>query len=468
MYRSPNVMLSAFHFSHWQEVSIITDFNKIIFGSAMAGTENSENETAVPQRAVLVSVLTDSEIESEYESSLDELERLLETAGGESFARLTQIRPSPDPRTCIGSGKVEELRELCERNDMQLVVFDCELTPSQIRSLEDDLNGDDKTGGICVIDRTMLILDIFALHAVTSEGKLQVELAQLKYTSPRLTGRGITMSRQQGGNIAMRGPGETKLETDRRHLKRRIDALTDALATMEKNRATQRAQRERSPILKCAIAGYTNAGKSTLLNRLTDAGALTEDKLFATLDPTTRRYTLPDGGEILLTDTVGFIRRLPHQLVNAFRSTLDEVSYADAVLVIIDASDPEHLEQLEVTRSLLAELGAADKPVLYIYNKCDISYPDINPLPEGVKCSEVVRISALTGEGIDELTEKLMKLNANGRSEVVMRIPNTDGGVLNRLYTQAVVRDVEYGSEYMTVRASVDRAVKGQLAQYII
>ncbi|MBQ8404384.1 MAG: GTPase HflX, partial [Clostridia bacterium] len=320
--------------------------------------ENNIFEKDGGTRAVLVSVVPKGADEREYEVSFDELARLADTAGAEVFARLTQQKENPDVRTYIGKGKVEELAHLCEVNDIDVVIFDDELSPSQIKNLENDIGGD-----VRVIDRSMLILDIFALHAVSGEGKTQVELAQLKYTVPRLTGKGAEMSRL-GGGIGTRGPGESKLETDRRHIKRRIAALEEDIREMAKNRATQRVQRDRTGIFKIAIAGYTNAGKSTLLNYLTGAGILAEDKLFATLDPTTRKFTLPGGDDVLLTDTVGFIRRLPHQLVNAFRSTLDEVSYADAILVVIDASDPEADAQGDVSMKLIHELGAEGKPVV--------------------------------------------------------------------------------------------------------
>ena len=297
----------------------------------MTDTNLITGEESRPALAVLVGVVMRDDDPDEVEVSLDELERLLDTAGGEVFARMVQNKSTPDPRTLIGSGKVEELAELCRANDVDLVVFDCDLSPVQIRNLEDDLRGDNKKMKLRVIDRSMLILDIFALHAVTAEGKLQVELAQLQYTAPRMTGHGIEMSRL-GGGIGTRGPGESKLESDRRHMKRRVDALRAELAVVEKNRRTMRASRDRSGLPRVAIVGYTNAGKSTLLNALTGAGILAEDKLFATLDPTTRKFNLPGGETILLTDTVGFIRKLPHHLVSAFRSTLEEAVYADIIL----------------------------------------------------------------------------------------------------------------------------------------
>ncbi len=417
-----------------------------------------------PTQAILVSLITQERDEHENEASLAELERLLTTAGGEVFACVTQAKSSPDPRTFIGSGKVEELKKLCLDNDILLVVFDEDLSPAQIKNLEDDINGtrpDKYRERVRIIDRSMLILDIFALHATTREGKVQVELAQLKYTSPRLFGHGIDMSRQQGGNIAMRGPGETKLENDRRHMKRRIAALEEELAALEKNRAVQRTQRERSPVFKVAIAGYTNAGKSTLLNYLTGAGILAEDKLFATLDPTTRKYTLPCGAEILLTDTVGFIRNLPHHLINAFKSTLDEVVYADALLLLTDASDPEHEAQLGVTEKLLEELGASDKPRLYVYNKCDV-----NGAPWRKAREDEIYISAINGTGIEALVRKLEALALSGRRRMTYRIPNAGAAALNELYANATVEQAEYGPEFITVTAIVDGKTRGRMKQY--
>ncbi len=367
-----------------------------------------------PERVVLVKLLTGKN-EEEALASLNELWRLTETSGGEVAARLIQYKDKPDPATYIGSGKVKELAELCKNAEITLAVFDCELSPSQIRNLEDCLPE------VRVIDRSMLILDIFALHATTGEGKLQVELAQLKYTVPRLTGQGINLSRQGGSaGIAARGPGESKLETDRRYIKRRIASLENQIAEMEKNRMVQRAQRERSGICRVTVAGYTNAGKSTLLNFLTNAGILAEDKLFATLDPTTRRFRLPSGNNILLTDTVGFIRNLPHHFVKAFKSTLDEVKYADIIILLMDASDSECLNQAEVTRRLLSELGADNKPLLYVFNKCDEAEKAeggfLLPKIEGAESDTVFCISAKTGEGvnilvkkIDELREKIKK-----------------------------------------------------------
>lgn len=414
-------------------------------------------------KAILVGIVTKENNAEEVEKELDELARLLDTAGGEEFARLVQNKDTPDPRTVIGSGKVWELSELCRNNGVKLVIFDAELSPSQIRNLEDDI-GD----GVSVIDRSMLILDIFALHATTGEGKLQVELAQLKYTAPRLIGKGTELSRL-GGGIGTRGPGESKLESDRRHMKRRIVALEGELAELEKNRMTMRASRDRSQIPQIAIVGYTNAGKSTLLNTLTDAGILAENKLFATLDPTTRKLKLPCGETVLLTDTVGFIRKLPHHLVKAFRSTLDEAVYADILMIVIDAHDDEARAQLDVTESLLAELGAAGKPTIYVYNKCDLgisaelpSYIASNEDPNRVICA----ISAKSGEGIDVLLEKIEQIIHAGKSRVTFVIPNSEQAALNVLYKNATVESVEYGYEGVTVVATVDQKVRGMLKKY--
>ena len=415
------------------------------------------NDKSLGCRAVLVALQTRGVNENEVEKSLDELERLLNTAGGEVFARVVQAKDTPDIRTVVGSGKVKEIGELCKNNDVELIVFDTELSPSQIRNLEDGTD-------VRVIDRSMLILDIFALHAVTGEGKLQVELAQLKYTAPRFIGKGLEMSRL-GGGIGTRGPGESKLESDRRHMKRRIVALEEELRELDKNRATMRAARDRSGIAKVAIVGYTNAGKSTLLNRLTDAGILAEDKLFATLDPTTRKFELPSGESVLLTDTVGFIRKLPHHLVKAFKSTLDEAVYADFLLVLIDASDEECMEQLGVTDKLLSELGASGKPTLYVFNKCDRA-EELPTLSVDDK-SNVFYISAKTGEGIDLLIERLEELVRSGKKRLVFTIPNAEQGALNILYKNASVEDVEYGADAVRVTAVVDAKLRGQLGKYL-
>ncbi len=414
----------------------------------------------IKAKAVLVGIVTDKAFAEETEKSLIELSLLLDTAGGETFATVVQNKSTLDPRTLIGSGKVQEIRELCENNEIDLVIFDMELSPAQIRNLEEDIGN-----GVNVIDRSMLILDIFALHATSGEGKLQVELAQLKYTAPRLIGKGTELSRL-GGGIGTRGPGESKLESDRRHLKRRIVALEEELEALAATRRTMRAQRDRSGLKKIAIVGYTNAGKSTLLNYLTDAGILAEDKLFATLDPTTRKFTLPGGETVLLTDTVGFIKKLPHHLVNAFKSTLDEAVSADIIMILTDASDPEYMSQLECTEQTLEELGAQDKPTLYVFNKCDKGtfdelFVDRTPARQHTVC-----ISARTGMGCDHLAQKLEDMVHEGKSRVVFKIPNAEQRVLNILYKDATVEDVDYGADCVTVTAVVDAKVRGMLKKY--
>ncbi len=418
-------------------------------------TEEKKNSTAV-----LVGVETPEMRDGECEASLDELERLAETAGAVVAARLVQSREKPDVRTVIGSGKVAELKTICSECGAELCIFDCEMSPSQIRNVEDEV------GEVRVIDRSMLILDIFALHAATAEGKLQVELAQLKYTAPRLIGKGKQLSRL-GGGIGTRGPGESKLESDKRHLARRVAALETELEAVENTRRTTRSARDRSGLPRVAIVGYTNAGKSTLLNRLTDAGILAEDKLFATLDPTTRKFTLPGGESVLLTDTVGFIRKLPHHLVKAFRSTLEEAALSDILLHIVDASDPEYPDEMKVTEELLAELGAGGKPMLIVYNKCDreadrIPAPAL--APNGL--NRAVCVSALTGQGVDEMVAMLEAIVREGKVRVTFRFPNSEAGALSSLYRMAAVESVDYGDEYITAVAVADAKTRGVLAAY--
>ena len=411
----------------------------------------------VKSLAIIVGIAERGSDIPECEKSLDELERLLDTAGGEVFARVMQVKESFDPRTCIGSGKVKEISALCNDSDVGLVIFDFELTPAQIRNLENDIGGDVK-----VIDRSMLILDIFALHATSGEGKLQVELAQLKYSAPRLMGHGTELSRL-GGGIGTRGPGETKLETDRRHLKEKVTTLERRLAEMEHNRSVMRAQRDRSGLFKVAIVGYTNAGKSTLLNNLTGAGVLSEDKLFATLDPTTRKLELPCGETVLITDTVGFIRKLPHHLVKAFKSTLDEVVFADLLLVVSDITDPESREHIEVTRSVIADLEASDKPVIYVYNKCDL-FDKILPMPEG---EETVVVSGVTGYGIDKLLAAIENAIHKFKKDVSLLIPYSDQAALSSMYNTYTVKSVEYLDNGISVVAVLDEKGKGIYGKYI-
>ena len=410
------------------------------------------------QRAIVVGIAERTSEIAECERSLNELERLLDTAGATVEYRVIQVKETFDPRTCIGSGKVKEIRELCEGGEIDIVVFDFELSPSQIKNLETDIQG------VSVIDRSMLILDIFALHATSGEGKLQVELAQLRYSAPRLIGHGTELSRQ-GGGIGSRGPGETKLETDRRHLKEKIATLERRLAEMEHNRAVMRSQRDRSGLTKVALVGYTNAGKSTLMNALTDAGVLSEDKLFATLDPTTRKYELPGGESILLTDTVGFIRKLPHHLVKAFRSTLDEVRLADVILVVCDASDDEMQQQLEVTMSVIDELEAADKPVIFIYNKCDLIPDGIIPTEEN---ENTVYLSAKSGKGINRLLKLLEDVVNRGKKQCALLIPYKDQSVTSMLFNSYTVLNTDYRDDGVFVEVVLDKKGIGSLKKYLI
>lgn len=409
------------------------------------------------QRAIIVGIAERTSDVPECDRGLNELERLLDTAGADVAYRVMQVKDSFDPRTCIGSGKVFEISELCSDGDIDLVVFDFELSPSQIKNLENDIKN------VSVIDRSMLILDIFALHATSGEGKLQVELAQLRYSAPRLIGHGTELSRQ-GGGIGSRGPGETKLETDRRHLKEKVNTLERRLEEMEHNRAVMRSQRDKSGLPKVALVGYTNAGKSTLMNALTDAGVLSEDKLFATLDPTTRKYELPCGESILLTDTVGFIRKLPHHLVKAFKSTLDEVRYADIILIVCDASDDEMSQQLEVTLSVIEELGAADKPVLLVYNKCDLLEGGDQLVDDGESC---VRLSAKTGEGIDRLLMLLEDLVNREKKQCKLLIPYTEQSMANVLFEGYTVLKTDYLENGVYFEAVLDRKGLGIFKKFI-
>lgn len=409
------------------------------------------------QRAILVTIAKTQREVPQAEKDLDELERLAETAGAETAARVIQVKDTYDPRTCIGAGKVQEIKDLAEKLSADVVIFDFELSPTQIRNLEDAL------GNPSVIDRTVLILDIFAKHAVTGEGKLQVELAQLKYTVPRLIGRGTALSRL-GGGIGTRGPGESQLETDKRHLHERIYALERQLTELANTRKTMRAARDRSGLPRIVLVGYTNAGKSTLLNALTDAGVLSEDKLFATLDPTTRRLTLPGGEEALLTDTVGFIRKLPHHLIHAFRSTLDEVTYADYILVVSDATDPESEAHITVTESLLGELGVKDRPILYVYNKCD-RLPEF-PQSGLLRGENKIYISAEKRYGLSLLLSELSRRIRAGKETVTMKIPYSDLSILPSLHDAGTVEEEKYLEEGVEITVTMDRRYLAKYARY--
>ena len=435
-------------------------------------TEDIFEQKKEPYGVLLVSLYFSASEAENAEKSLEELKALAQTAllGVQDeceFYYLTQCRPSPEAATYIGVGKMEEAAQLCANNPIKLVIFDCELSPSQIRNLEKGISPKDSE--LRVIDRTMLILDIFAHHAVTGEGKLQVEIAQLKYTSPRLTGKGIEMSRQGGasssGSVGARGPGETKLETDRRHIKRRIESLEEQLRSLENTRDTMRKQRRKSNIPVVTIVGYTNAGKSTLLNCLTNAGILAEDKLFATLDPTVRKLSLPSGQEVLLTDTVGFINNLPHGLVKAFKSTLDEAKYADILLILVDASDENAQMKTLVTEKTLAELGAGGKPTIYVFNKCDKleSIPDKTCVGD----KKAVFVSAHTGYGTEELLQTIEDELGAGQKKLTFLFPFNDQSSLNTLYSKATVLSVDYTEEGTMAQALVDSKIAGMLAKYI-
>ena len=420
---------------------------------------------------LLMSLYFSSSDAQRVEKSLDELRLLVETAISDeyecSFYYMTQLRPSPEAATYIGIGKAKEAAELCKNEGISLVVFDCELSPSQIKNLEKEIGTEDSD--LRVIDRTMLILDIFAKHAVTGEGKLQVEIAQLRYTAPRLTGKGIALSRQggsAGGSVGARGPGETKLETDRRHIKRRITALEEALHELESNRDIMRSKRTKSNIPNIAIVGYTNAGKSTLLNYLTDAGVLSENKLFATLDPTVRKLALPSGLEILLTDTVGFINNLPHGLVKAFRSTLDEAKYADLLLILIDASDEDAEMKKEVTEKTLSELDAGGKPIIYVFNKCDML--DSIPEKQYVGDKKAIFVSAKTGYGIERLLELCEDELSGALRKVKFLFPFDVQAPLNNLYKTATVLSVDYTEDGSLVEVLCSQKQYGMYKEYLL
>lgn len=400
-------------------------------------------------RAILIGADTG---EYDAESSMDELAELAQTAGAEKLARVIQKREAYEAATVIGEGKLAEVKELCGSLGAELLIFDCELTASQIRNVEDETD-------IRVIDRTMLILDIFAGRAVSREGKLQVELAQLKYRLPRLMGIGASLSRL-GGGIGTRGPGETQLETDRRHIRRRIDKLSAELKELEERRGFTRTRRKKDSVQVGAIVGYTNAGKSTLLNLLTGAGVLAEDKLFATLDPTARSIELPDGRSLLLIDTVGLIRRLPHHLVEAFKSTLEEAASADIIIHVCDASDPEAAEKADVTLKTLADLGAAEIPVVTVLNKCDLLNEHI---PED---STTVKISAKNNQGIDRLLQVIAANLPETAKRMKLLLPYDKAGYSAKLRENGKVFSEEYTENGVLVDALVDQMLITQMEQY--
>ncbi len=392
--------------------------------------------------------------EFDAEVSVGELKELVRTAGGETEAVIIQKRPAPDAVSFIGSGKLREAEEICENAEIDLVICDGELTPTQGRVLEKVL----KTR---VIDRTVLILDIFAKNARSGEGKLQVELAQLRYSLPRLQGQGTALSRL-GGGIGTRGPGETKLESDKRHIRRRIHTLEESLTELTKRRQRYRERRKKDGIVTAAIVGYTNAGKSTLLNTLTQANVLAENKLFATLDPTARSIRLPDGSEVMLIDTVGFISRLPHFLVEAFKSTLEEATNADILIILCDASDPECEAQLEVTKEILRELGGEGKPVITVYNKCDIADSYLLPVTKNT-----VKISALNGVGINSLLECIAENMPATKKRVLLLIPFSVGSLTNEIRKTSRILKEEYRPEGVFLDAIVDVQIMHKVLDYI-
>lgn len=391
------------------------------------------------------------------EESIEELGELVKTAGGEVVASIVQNRPHPEAGTYIGEGKLEELKNAALTLGADTVVFDDELSPIQMRNISDIL-------GIKVLDRTMLILDIFAMRAKTSEGKLQVELAQLKYRLPRLRGMGTVLSRT-GAGIGTRGPGETRLESDRRHIHRRITALEEEIAEMKKHRDVLRRRRKKDGTITAALVGYTNAGKSTLLNLLTDANVFAEDKLFATLDPTSRGITLDDNRNILLVDTVGFIRKLPHNLVEAFKSTLEEAVVADILLHVIDASSPECDNQCEVVERVLGEIGAFPKPVIGVFNKCDKLSEEPVILN---KYDANVCISAKNNMGIDELLKKIADIAPGKKKKVRACIPYHLGAVVSELHKSQKILQEEYVADGTQMELLVDEIMYERIKEYVV
>ncbi len=395
--------------------------------------------------------------DSADEESLAELGALVETAGGEPVGTILQSREKPDPHSFIGEGKVEEVKHMVENGDATMVIFDNDLSPSQIRVLTE-------LCGVQVLDRSGLILDIFAQRAKTKEGCLQVELAQYQYLLPRLIGMWSHLERQGGTGgspIGTKGPGETQLETDRRHIRRKIDKLKEELEEVRRVRGTQRQRRMKNEIPVVAIVGYTNAGKSTLLNAITGAGIPANDRLFDTLDTTTRLLTVSDTLDVVISDTVGFIRKLPHQLVEAFKATLEELEYADLLLHVIDVSNPEWREQARIVDELIRELGAEQIPCIRVYNKCDVAFT-----AQQEREADAVYISAKTGEGIPALLSAVDKKLDKGTKRVVIHLPYDKTGLLDGLYREAEVENVAYG-ETVDVTAVCTPRVMGQLKDYI-
>ena len=408
------------------------------------------------ERAVLVGLNADcfTAAETATESSLEELEALLETAGGFCTAKVLQNRHTPDARSFIGEGKAQEVRMLAEATESNMVVFDNELSPGNIRALEEIL-------GVTVLDRSALILDIFAQRAKTKEGRLQVELAQYQYLLPRLAGMGASLSRQ-GGGIGTRGPGETQLESDRRHIRERISRLKSELEQVRQVRAVQRERRIKNSVPVVAIVGYTNAGKSTLLNRLTGAGIPANNRLFDTLDTTSRLLTVSDNLDVILSDTVGFIAKLPHHLVNAFHATLEELEYADLLLHVIDSADPDREAHIAVVDGLIAKLAKPGTKVLRCYNKADLV--ERTDIPVG---SDMVAISAAAGIGMERLLKAIEEALGGSRHPVRLTLPYSAGGLLDTLHSGAKVNHVDYTGEGIVVDAVLDEILYGRLREYI-
>ena len=413
-------------------------------------------ERKVQERAVLVGLNADcfTKEQTATDETLEELEALLETAGGFCTGKILQNRHTPDSRSFIGEGKAQEVKMLVEFTQSTMVVFDNELSPGNIRALEEII-------GVTVLDRSALILDIFAQRAKTKEGRLQVELAQYKYLLPRLAGMGLSLSRQ-GGGIGTRGPGETKLESDRRHIRERINRLETELEQVRKVRAVQRERRMKNSVPVVAIVGYTNAGKSTLLNQLTDAGIPANNRLFDTLDTTSRVLTVSDNLDVILSDTVGFIAKLPHHLVNAFHATLEELEYADLLLHVIDASDPNREEHIEVVEKLIDKLAKPGTPVLKCYNKADlVSRED---LPTG---DDVVAISAKQGRGMEQLLQTIERMLGHARHHVLLLLPYSMGGMVDSLHKNAKVNNVEYTGDGIEIDTILDDILYGRLRDYV-
>ena len=408
------------------------------------------------ERAVLVGLNADCfrMDQTATEETLEELEALLETAGGFCTGKILQNRHTPDSHSFIGEGKAQEVRMLVEATESTMVVFDNELSPGNIRALEEII-------GVTVLDRSALILDIFAQRAKTKEGRLQVELAQYKYLLPRLSGMGKSLSRQ-GGGIGTRGPGETKLESDRRHIRERINRLEQELEQVRHVRSVQRERRMKNSVPVVAIVGYTNAGKSTLLNRLTGAGIPANNRLFDTLDTTSRQLTVSDNLDVILTDTVGFIAKLPHHLVDAFRATLEELEYADLLLHVIDASDENRQEHITVVEKLISQLAKPGTKVLQCYNKADLVQPVDIPIGE-----DVVAVSAATGTGMDNLLQGIERMLGHSRHHVTVTLPYSMGGMVETLHNNAQVLNVDYTAQGISVETIVDPILYGRLKEYI-